>query len=124
MQITDVQITLERDSRLLALVSITFDDCFLIRGIKIVQGNRRAFVAMPSVQEPDGRSRDIAHPIKSSTRDWIEETVLAKYHEELKRQGYGDGPEEGEMPSNIRSPIFPTPGPLRAGEARRLEWDV
>jgi len=86
MKITEVRVSLRDDAKLKAFVSITLDDCFVIRGLKIIEGNRAKFVAMPSRKKPDGTFQDIAHPINKETRDWMEDVVLEAYERELERQ--------------------------------------
>lgn len=85
MNITDIKIRkiYEDDSRLRALVSITIDDEFAIHDIKVIQGQERYFVAMPSRKEENGTFRDIAHPIKADVRQSLEERILAAYEEHL-----------------------------------------
>lgn len=85
MEITEVRISLRDDAKLKAFASITLDDCFVIRGLKIIKGQTGTFVAMPSRKRKDGEYQDIAHPINNSTRKWMEDIVLAKYEEEIKQ---------------------------------------
>ena len=84
MKITEIRVALRDDEKLKAFVSITLDDCFVIRGLKIIHGNKGLFVAMPSRKKPDGTFQDLAHPINNSTRDWVEEEILEKYRLELE----------------------------------------
>jgi len=87
MQITDVKVFPVNEDRLKAYVTIILDNCFLIREIKVINGNSGYFVAMPSKKRKDGTYRDIAHPINQETRDIMEKTVLDAYWkraEELK----------------------------------------
>ena len=78
MKITDVRLrrTESEDSRMKALVSITFDDAFVVHDIRVIEGNNGLFVAMPSKRTPDGEFRDIAHPINSSMRQQIQEMIM------------------------------------------------
>jgi stage V sporulation protein G len=85
MEISEVRISLRDDAKLKAFASITLDDCFVIRGLKIIKGQQGVFVAMPSRKRKDGEYQDIAHPINNSTRKWMEDIVLAKYHEEIAK---------------------------------------
>jgi len=85
MNITEVRISLRDDAKLKAFASITLDDCFVIRGLKIIKGQTGTFVAMPSRKRKDGDYQDIAHPINNSTRKWMEDIVLKKYHEEVAK---------------------------------------
>ncbi len=79
MEITDVRIALRDEDRLKAFVTITFDECFVVRGIKIIQGLKGCFVAMPSRRRRDGSYQDIAHPIHREMRGRIEDRILAEY---------------------------------------------
>ena len=87
MDITEVRISLRSDAKLKAFASITLDDCFVIRGLKIIQGASGIFVAMPSRKRKDGEYQDIAHPINNKTREWMEEKILTKYQEVLGLEG-------------------------------------
>lgn len=66
-----------------AIVSITFDDAFAVHDIKVVEGDKGLFVAMPSKRMPDGEYKDIAHPISSEVRDVIQTAVLKEYEKAL-----------------------------------------
>lgn len=84
MQITDVRvrkISSKEGNKMKAVVSITLDDEFVVHDIKIIEGDRGLFIAMPSRKTPDGEYRDIAHPINSVTRNKIQRIVLEKYEE-------------------------------------------
>ncbi|MBN2727067.1 septation regulator SpoVG [Candidatus Mcinerneyibacteriota bacterium] len=83
MQVTDVKIYLRENDKLKAFATITLDDCFVIRGLKIIEGNKGRFVAMPSMRKKDGTFQDIAHPINNETRMMIEEMVFNAYEEAL-----------------------------------------
>ncbi|MDO4270896.1 MAG: septation regulator SpoVG [Eubacteriales bacterium] len=80
MEITDIKFRhVEEFGRLKALVSVTFDGTFAVHDIKIIDGSDRLFLAMPSRRMPDGRFRDIAHPVGSALRDELEHKVLDAY---------------------------------------------
>ena len=84
MEITDVKIRkIMSDGRLRAVVSVTIDDMFAVHDIKVVQGDERLFVAMPSRKDENGVFRDIVHPISASTRKLFEETILDAYERQL-----------------------------------------
>jgi stage V sporulation protein G len=85
IQITEVRVSLRNDEKLKAFVSITLNDSFVIRGLKIIRGNSGLFVAMPSRKRPDGQHQDLAHPINDSTRKYLTEIVMAEYERELKQ---------------------------------------
>ena len=84
MQITDVRIRkVEKEGKMKAVVSITIDEEFVVHDIKIIEGDKRLFIAMPSRKAADGEYRDIAHPINSNTRDRIQKLILEKYQETM-----------------------------------------
>ncbi|NLL69119.1 MAG: septation regulator SpoVG [Acholeplasmataceae bacterium] len=84
MKITDVRVrVLGTESRLKGVATITFDDCFVVHDIKIIEGESGVFIAMPSKKMPNGSYRDIAHPINSDTRKEIEDRIIAKYEDVL-----------------------------------------
>ena len=84
MQITDVKVRkINAEGRMKAVVSVTFDDCFVVHDIKVIEGQEKLFIAMPSRKTPDGEFKDIAHPINAEMRDLLQDTVLAKYEESL-----------------------------------------
>jgi stage V sporulation protein G len=93
LEITEVRVTLRDDNRhdrLKAFATMTLNNAFVIRGLKIIQGINGVFVAMPSRRRPDGQFQDIAHPINNETRRLMEEIVLAEYERELTRQSSQD----------------------------------
>ena len=84
MQITDVRVRkVTREGKMKAIVSITIDDEFVIHDIKVIDGDKGLFIAMPSKKAADGEYRDIAHPINSSTRDAIQNIILEAYDKAL-----------------------------------------
>lgn len=87
MNVTDVKVFPVNEDRLKAYATITFDDCFVVRDLKIIQGNAGLFVAMPSKRRKDGTFKDTAHPLNNETREMIETKVLACYQQELSRLG-------------------------------------
>lgn len=91
MEVTEVRVFLaeEEDERLKAYATVTFDNCFVVRDLKIISGNTGLFVAMPSKKRKDGTYKDIAHPIHSDFRQALEQTILAKYNDEIKGIGAG-----------------------------------
>ncbi len=85
MDITEVKVfPVQNDERLKAYATIIFDDCFIVRDLKIIKGNEGLFVAMPSKKRKDGTYRDTAHPLNNETRSMIEKAVLTEYESELK----------------------------------------
>lgn len=84
MEITDVKIRkIMSEGRLRAVVSVTIDDMFAVHDIKVVQGDERLFVAMPSRKDENGIFRDIVHPISASARKLFEESILDAYERQL-----------------------------------------
>ena len=91
MQITEVRISLRGEERLKAFASITLDNCFVVRGLKIISGTQGYFVSMPSRKRHDGTYQDIAHPINNEMRREIEDRILDAFEKELNLNG-------GELP--------------------------
>lgn len=84
MVITDIRVRkLNTEGRMKAIISVTFDEAFVVHDIKVVEGEKGLFVAMPSKRMPDGEYKDIAHPISSSMREIIQTAVLAAYEKAL-----------------------------------------
>ena len=84
MTITDVRVRkVAKEGKMKAIVSITIDDEFVVHDIKVIEGEKGLFIAMPSRKAADGEYRDIAHPINSETRDIIQNMTLQKYEEVL-----------------------------------------
>ena len=87
MQITDVRIRkVEKEGKMKAVVSITIDEEFVVHDIKVIDGEKGLFIAMPSKKTPDGEYRDIAHPINSGTRERIQNIILSKYEEAMSEE--------------------------------------
>src|SRR3984893_3935554 len=85
MEITEVRVFPVSEERLKAYVTITFDNCFVVRDLKVINGNTGLFVAMPAKRRKDGTFKDIAHPLNSETRERMEEVTLAEHDRELAR---------------------------------------
>lgn len=85
MKITDVRVrkVAAKEGKLKAVVSITLDDEFVVHDIKVIEGEKGLFIAMPSRKASDGEYRDIAHPITSATRERIQTLILEKYEASL-----------------------------------------
>lgn len=82
MKITDVRIKKidDQDQKVRAMASITFDDEFVVHGLRVIQGTESLFVVMPSRKTPSGEYKDVAHPLVQSVRDEIEKQVLEAYN--------------------------------------------
>lgn len=84
MNITDVRVRkVDKEGKMKAVVSITIDQEFVIHDIKVIEGDRGLFIAMPSKRTADGEFRDIAHPINSETRENIQKIILESYQKSL-----------------------------------------
>ena len=87
MHITDVRVRkVSKEGKMKAVVSITIDDEFVVHDIKVIEGEKGLFIAMPSRKATDGEYRDIAHPINSVTRDRIQTMILDKYQEVMAEE--------------------------------------
>ena len=94
MNITAVRVRkVAKDGKMKAVVSITLDDEFVIHDIKVIEGEKGLFIAMPSRKASDGEYRDIAHPINSETRGMIQQIVLQRYEEALANDDAADDSE-------------------------------
>jgi len=87
MKITEIKVFPVNEERLKDYVSITIEDCFVIRDLKIINGNTGLFVAMPSKKRKDGQFKDIAHPLNQETRDQLEKAIFKAYEDEIKSMG-------------------------------------
>ncbi|MCP4482812.1 MAG: septation regulator SpoVG [bacterium] len=87
MEITEVRIFLKNEDRLKAYASITFDDAFVVRNLKVIYGKKGMFVSMPNRKTKDGEYKDVAHPVNNGMRDVIEKKVLDEYERKLKEEG-------------------------------------
>ena len=80
MQITDVRVRkVNSEGKMKAVVSVTFDNQFVVHDIKVIDGQNGTFIAMPSRRTPDGEFKDIAHPINSETREMIQKAILEEF---------------------------------------------
>ena len=87
MEITDIRVRqMTNDAKMRAVVSVTFDNCFVVHDIKIIEGTDKLFIAMPSRKTPDNEFKDIAHPINPEMRDSLSASILEKYHSTIIQQ--------------------------------------
>lgn len=85
MQITDIRTrVVSKESKMKAVVSVTFDDSFVVHDIKVIEGEKGLFIAMPSKKTPDGEYRDVAHPINGEMRAMLQEAILTEYERALE----------------------------------------
>ncbi len=82
MKITSVKVRKieKEDSRMKGIASVVIDDCFAVKDIRIIQGEDKLFIAMPSRKYPDGEYRDVAHPINGDTRKMFEDAIIEEYN--------------------------------------------
>ncbi|HOX25250.1 MAG TPA: SpoVG family protein [Candidatus Krumholzibacteria bacterium] len=111
VKITEIRITLRDDNKLKGFASITLDDSFVIRGLKIIEGASGPFIAMPSRKRKDGTFQDIAHPINMETREWMEGQIIAAYKQEVQRMESGEirsgsGGDHGDDPGSVMEESF------------------
>jgi stage V sporulation protein G len=85
MEITEVRVFPVHEEKLKAYVTVTFDGCFVVRDLKVIQGNTGLFVAMPAKRRKDGTFKDIAHPLNQEMRDRLERAILSEYERELRK---------------------------------------
>ena len=89
MTITDVRVRkIAKDGKMKAIVSVTFDNEFVVHDIKVIDGEKGLFIAMPSRKTADGEYRDIAHPINSDTRQQLQEMILNEYEKAIPTEDY------------------------------------
>lgn len=85
MKVTDIRVRkIAKEGKMKAVVSITFDDAFVVHDIKVIEGEKGLFIVMPSRKTTDGEYRDIAHPINSDTREELQQMILRTYEEMLE----------------------------------------
>lgn len=92
MQITDVRVRkIAKEGKMKAVVSITFDDIFVVHDIKVIEGDKGLFIAMPSKKTSDGEFRDIAHPIHAEAREMIQAKILNAYEAAMNQPDFEEG---------------------------------
>lgn len=97
MNITDVRVRkVAKQGKMKAVVSVTFDNEFVVHDIKVIEGDKGLFIAMPSKKSADGEYRDIAHPINSPTRQMLQQIILESY-EKAAEDSVQEGPLEADM---------------------------
>lgn len=86
MQITEIKVHLTHEERLKAFVSVTFDNCFAVRNMKVVEGSNGLILCMPSRKTADATYKDLAHPITQEFRSYLEHNILQAYHAEVEAE--------------------------------------
>ena len=84
MQITEIKVHLNQEGRLKAFVSVTFDHCFAVRNMKVVEGNKGLILCMPSRKLEDNTYKDLAHPITQEFRNYLESNIMQAYYAEVE----------------------------------------
>lgn len=85
MEVTEVKVFPVNEEKLKAYATITFDNCFVVRDLKVISGETSLFIAMPSKKKKDGTFKDIAHPLNNEMRGKIEKAIIAEYEKEVGR---------------------------------------
>ena len=85
LEITEIRVHLRNEEKLKAFATVTFDNCFVVRSMKIIEGAKGLILCMPSRKMPDGTHKDIAHPIRTDFRKRLEDRVMASYRDELNK---------------------------------------
>ncbi len=109
MEITEIRVFPMNEDKLKAYATITFDNCFVVRDLKVISGNTGLFVAMPSKKRKDGTFKDIAHPLNNEFRAKIEKVVLDAYQEEQQKDGVEALPPVQEISSASESSLLSKP---------------
>ena len=99
MEITAIRVHLMNEGKLKAFACVTFDNCFVVRNMKVVEGTKGLFLCMPSRKLPDGSHKDMAHPISQDFRKKLEDKIFAAYAKALKNPAKYDSTAEPEPSS-------------------------
>ncbi|MBL8024083.1 MAG: SpoVG family protein [Elusimicrobia bacterium] len=91
MDITEIRVSLREEDKLKAFVTVTFDHCFAVRNMKIVEGEKGPMLCMPSRKLSDGTFKDVAHPINAEFRSYLEKEIFVAYANEIKRAAGSNG---------------------------------
>jgi stage V sporulation protein G len=92
MEITEIRVSLRDEDKLKAFVTVTFDKCFAVRNMKIIEGENGPMLCMPSRKLTDGSFKDVAHPINVDFRTYLEKMIFVAYQQEVKRCSNGSTP--------------------------------
>jgi len=119
LEITDVRVYPVEDEKVQAFVSIVFDRCFMVNDIKVIRGKDGLFVSMPSRKRKNGDFKDVAHPLNSETRRWVEEKILGSYRAAKAGETHRDvvGAATFDPPSGPGTAPFDPPSGPGATEA-------
>lgn len=89
LEITEIRVHLRNEDKLKAFATVTFDNCFVVRNMKIIEGAKGLILCMPSRKMPDGSYKDVAHPINMDFRKMLEDRVMACYRDEVRKNSDG-----------------------------------
>ena len=117
MKITEIRIHLMGEERLKAFASVTFDDSFVIRNMKIIEGTKGVFLGMPTRKMSDGSYKDMVHPINQEFRKYLEDNIIKAYQDELAKSK--DGAETKTV--EVAAEAAPVAGAAPAEEAPKAE---
>ena len=115
MKITEIRIHLMGEERLKAFASVTFDDSFVVRNMKIIEGTKGVFLGMPTRKMNDGSYKDMVHPINQEFRKYLEDNIIKAYQEELAKNPEGAKP--AEKPAEAAPVAEVTAAPAEAPKA-------
>jgi len=101
VEITEIKLTLRNEDKLKAFVSVTFDNAFVIRGLKVINGKEGYFVSMPSRKRKDGTYQDICHPINNEMRKHLEDRILDEYEKMKAQAPAAPAPGSAEESSDV-----------------------
>jgi stage V sporulation protein G len=99
VEISEIRVTLRNEEKLKAFVTVTFDKCFAVRNMKIVEGEKGPMLCMPSRKLPDGTFKDVAHPINAEFRSYLEKRIFAAFEEEMRKSGSTPSAAASSSPS-------------------------
>jgi stage V sporulation protein G len=96
VEITEIRVTLRNEDKLKAFVTVTFDKCFAVRNMKIVEGEKGLMLCMPSRKLPDGSFKDVAHPIHADFRSYLEKSIFTVFEDQKRKDGTLNGHNQAE----------------------------
>jgi len=106
MEITEITVTLRNEEKIKAFVNVTFDNQFVIRGMKIIKGATGYFVSMPSRKMSDGSFRDIAHPVNNEFRSLVEKIILKEYSRKLELEDEDENVNSNEVKELLETSLI------------------
>ena len=102
MEITETRVRVFKDDgKMLAIASVTFDDCFVVHDIKVINSDKGVFVAMPSRKAGEGEFKDIAHPLNTETRTMVHNAVINAFNEKMRAEMQSDSPVADQIAAKL-----------------------